>query len=169
MLLWQCYPITAMHWFLGHRLATMYIAGLNLSHAQGIESMVCLTTAAQIFIASRQHRAAVRHAESEGGSVIKLPASLAGRIVTPIHAAAVAVPPLVYLGSVILNGLIQPAWIQCWRLPFEISVRQEAWLRTAACVAALGMSRIAGKTFNYLGKQFHYIGVSIYCQVLAVQ
>jgi hypothetical protein len=143
----------------------MYIAGLYLCHAQGIESMVCLTTVTQIVIAARQHRAAIKRADSEGGSVVKLPESFAGRIVTPIHAAAVAVPTLIYVGSVIIYGLVQPSWIERWRLP-EVGVKEEAWARTAACVAALGISKFMGTAYNYLGKQFHYIGVSFHFRYL---
>jgi hypothetical protein len=137
----------------------MYIAGLYLSHAQGIESIVCLTTVAQIVITARQQRAAFKRADSEGGSIVKLPESFAGRIVTPIHGAAVVVPILVYFGSVIINGLVQPAWIERWRLP-EVGVKEEAWARTAARVAALGITKFVGTTLNHLGKQFHFIGVS---------
>jgi hypothetical protein len=146
----------------------MYIAGLHLSHAQGIESIVCLTTLAQMVSASRQLKAAMKRANSEGGSIVKLPESLAGRLVTPIHGAAVTVPTLVYFGSVIINGLVQPAWIQRWRLP-EIGVREEAWARTVACVAAFGISMFMRTAYNYLGKQFHYIGVSVYSRVSIVQ
>ena len=114
---------------------------------------------------ARQHNAAVKRAETEGGSVVKLPTSVAGRIVTPIHAAAAAVPALVYLGSVVINGLEQPDWMQRWRLPY-IGIGEEAWLRTAACAASLGLSAATGATINYLGKQWHYIGVSIYSELI---
>src|SRR5882762_565198 len=99
----------------------MYIAGLYLSHAQGIESIVCLTTAAQIFIASCVHKASVKRGEA-AGPVVRSPTSLTGRIITPIHGASTVVPTLVYFVSVIANGLVQPGWIQRWRLP-DIGVR----------------------------------------------
>jgi hypothetical protein len=146
----------------------MYIAGLYLSHAQGIESMVCLTTVTQIVIAARQHRAAIKRADSEGGSIVKLPESFAGRIVTPIHAAAVVVPTLVYVGSVIINGLVQPSWIERWRLP-EVGVKEEAWARTAACVAALGISKFMGTAYN-IWENNSIILVSVFVfHVLVVQ
>ena len=141
---------------------TMYIAGLYLSHAQGVESIVCLTTAAQFFIASRQHKATARRAETEGGSIVKMPTSVVGRIVTPIQIASFVVPTVVYFASVVTNRMVQPAWMQRWRLPLEVSVGQEAWLRTAACLAAFGMLRAMSATFGYLGKQYHYIGVSLF-------
>lgn len=140
----------------------MYIAGLYLSHTQGVESIVCLTTVVQFFIASRQHRAVARRAETEGGSIVKMPTSVAGRIVTPMQLASFVVPTVVYFASVVTNGMVQPAWMQRWRLPFEISVGREAWLRTAACLAAFGISRAMSATFGYLGKQYHYIGVSLF-------
>ena len=143
----------------------MYIAGLNLSHTQGVESIVCLTTAVHIITFARQSHAAIQHANKDAGAVIRSPTSLIGRIVSPIHSAAITIPTVVYLGSVVVNGFVQPAWIQRWRLP-EIGIGEEAWVRTAACVVALGISRLTGATFNSLGKQFHYIGVSpVYAKV----
>lgn len=139
----------------------MYFAGLNLnlSHAQGIESMVCLTVASQFVLSSRQFLAAAHRADSEGGAVVKMPASLTGRIATFIHSVTALGLPLVCLGSVLFNGLEQPAWMERWRLPYEIGIKEEALARTAACVAAISLSKITGTILNYLGKQFHYIGV----------
>jgi hypothetical protein len=111
---------------------------------------------------AHQHAGAVKRAEKDGGSVVKLPTSVADRIVTPIHAAAVAIPALVYL---VINALEQPDWMQSWRLPY-IGIGEEAWSRTAACAACLGLSAATGATINYLGKQWYYIGVSIYLDLI---
>jgi len=136
----------------------MYIAGLYLSHTQGVESIVCLTLATQIFLAIRQHNVVVKRAQAEGGPIVKEPTSFVGRYITPIHGVSVIVPVFAYLGSVVLNGFNQPEWLQRWRLPYQIGVR-EAWVRTAACVAALVLSGTMKHVFDYLGKQFHYIGL----------
>jgi hypothetical protein len=140
----------------------MYIAGLYLSHKQSIESIVCLTSVAQIFIGLRQHAGIIKRADAEGGSVIKSPKSVVGRIITPVHFTAAIVPVFLYLGSVVVNRLEQPAWIQRWRLPYNIGAEEEAWVRTAACVASFGISRMIQIIFNTLGKQWHFIGVSGY-------
>jgi hypothetical protein len=147
----------------------MYLAGLHLSHVQGIESIVCLTSVAQIFIGLRQHATIIKRADAEGGSVIKSPKSVVGRFVTPIHFTAAVIPVLLYLGSVAANRLVQPAWLQRWRLPYNIGVEEEAWVRTAACVASFGISRIIQIIFNTLGKQWHFIGVSGYPEIFVMQ
>jgi hypothetical protein len=143
----------------------MYFAGLNfsLNHTQGVELIVVSTTLFQLGKAIRDQKWVNRIAETQRGAVDTSAASLVGHIVIPIHALALALPPIIYIGAVTANGLVPPAWVERWRLPFEIGVGEEAWVRTAACAASVGLSVFMRKLLNVLGKQWHYIGVSDYC------
>lgn len=143
----------------------MYFAGLNfaLNHTQGVELIVVSTTFFQLAKAIRDQKRVKQCADTQGGAVDISAASLAGYIVTPVHALALALPPIIYTGAVIANGLVPPAWVERWRLPFEIGVGEEAWVRTAACAASVGLSVLMKKVLDFLGKQWHYIGVSDFC------
>jgi protein-S-isoprenylcysteine O-methyltransferase Ste14 len=139
----------------------MYFAGLSftLNHTQGVELIVVSTTLFQLAKAIRDQKRVKRRADTQGGAVDISATSLVGHIVTPVHALALALPPIIYTGTVTANGLVPPAWIERWRLPFEIGVGEEAWVRTAACAASVGLSVLMKKLLDLLGKQWHYIGV----------
>lgn len=142
----------------------MYFAGLelSLSHNQGLELIIVSTALFQLAKGTRDVRRTKKIADAQAGSVDKstLPTSLVGSFVTPIQGLTLVLPPIVYITGVVGNGLVQPAWMERWRLPFEIGVQEETWVRTGACVAALGMSICLTKLFGRLGKQWHHIGVS---------
>lgn len=134
----------------------------SLHHTRGLEAIICLTTATQIFVLVFMQRKSMKLANSQGGLPSKsgLPSSFMGRIITPIHGLAIAIPPVVYTVAVVWNGLTQPAWIEQRRLPFEIGAKGEALTRLAACVASSVVVFVVRYVTVYLGKQFHYIGVS---------
>ena len=130
----------------------MYIAGLDihdvlrrspLSHAQGIESIMWLTTLAGVVRAARRarkgalsnHCYAGRHhlpgsvgvtdtetgvaAPNEGKGNIgeRPPAPLLFRVLSPLAHGAIVLTPTVYLASVALGRLEQPEWLAAWELP----------------------------------------------------
>lgn len=142
----------------------MYFAGVNfsLNHTQGVEAIVTaslVACVAEIVISQRKN---LKFAEDNGGPVQKdgSPKSLVGKLVTPVHALAMTVPPIVYIGSVLANKLSQPAWMDSFRLP-EIGVGEEAWVRTAACVGSFGLAWAMRVVIRHLGKGLHFIAVSM--------
>lgn len=159
-----------------------YIAGIHLSHNQGIEAIAVGSTILTIaslgsnlfkplfftpYILTvwtvRKQRKWFSKSNDEGGKVTTKLTTLAERLVTPIHQYAIAVAPLSYLAAVFSNKLEQPEWYTVTSLSqvvtMDVSVGTLAWIRTAAAVGFLGMVWCHEIILKELGKQFHFIGV----------
>ncbi|KAJ3768582.1 hypothetical protein FB446DRAFT_694803 [Lentinula raphanica] len=136
----------------------MYIAGIHLSHAQGVESIVAASTMAAMVSIVRDQRKTLTKASKEGGDITAGPKSFAGRIVTPIHAVAILSAPVSYLVAVFSNRMVQPEWYEQTSFDVSLSVGQLAWTRTAGAVGLLGSAWMMRVVLNHLGKQLHYIG-----------
>ncbi|KAJ3997454.1 hypothetical protein F5050DRAFT_1421519 [Lentinula boryana] len=136
----------------------MYIAGIHLSHAQGIESIVTASTIATIAVIVRDQRRTFRKASKEGGNITAGPESFFERIVTPIHGSALLLAPFSYLVAVLSNRMEQPEWYERTAFDFPLSVGPLAWTRTAAAVGLLGTAWMARAILKSLGKQLHFIG-----------
>ncbi|GAW03138.1 hypothetical protein LENED_004834 [Lentinula edodes] len=74
-----------------------YIAGIHLSHAQGIESIVTASTLAALALIARDQRKTFKKASTEGGNLTAGATTLLERLVTPIHGGAQLIAPLSYL------------------------------------------------------------------------
>lgn len=158
----------------------VYIAGLDdvhsflrrvpVSHAQGVEGIVWLTTFAGVYRGVRSHAKGRRHraharglpantAASTGvpapdGANIgeKLPTPLLVRVLSPVVHGAIVAAPAVYLLGTAWNRMEQPEWLEAWSLPHpELTVGKFAALRTLACVANYGVLYILKR----VRKQLH--------------
>lgn len=79
---------------------------------------------------------------------------------TPVHALAMTIPPVLYIGSVLVGRLTQPDWMLRWRFTLDIGRGQEGWARAAACVGMIGVAAGLSVIMRHLGKQLHAIAVS---------
>lgn len=147
----------------------MYLAGLDihdylrrspLTHAQGVEAIVWLTTFAGVYRGFRNHSKSHRHrlhakhglpsSHAETG-ISKPPGDtpnigerpprpLLLRILSPVVHGAIIATPTVYLIGTALGRLEQPEWFSNWSLPdTDLTVGKFAVLRTLACVANYGV------------------------------
>ncbi|KAI9460332.1 hypothetical protein HD554DRAFT_2197143 [Boletus coccyginus] len=143
----------------------MYIAGLNLlvSSTQAFEAFIVFSA----FDFFRYLRGIVKtiavQAESKGGRVRAGTTPSLGRVIALIHPLAAYIPPVVYIGAVVLNKFRQPEWMTQFALPDEIAgVRLDpVWkgvLRAGACVAGLALRSLVDSAFHHLGEQWHSIG-----------
>ncbi|KAF9058544.1 hypothetical protein BDP27DRAFT_1372432 [Rhodocollybia butyracea] len=137
---------------------TYYIAGIHITHARGIESIVATSTVAMMAFALRDTAKARKKAEKEGGEITAGPKTLMEKLITPIHAIAVMAAPLSYLVGVFTNGMEQPEWYAQTAFDLPLSIRALAWTRTAACVGVLGSAWALRVILRTLDKQFHFIG-----------
>ncbi|KIK64295.1 hypothetical protein GYMLUDRAFT_258848 [Collybiopsis luxurians FD-317 M1] len=136
-----------------------YIAGIHLSHAQGIESIVAASTAAMMFIFVRDANKQMKKARVEGGEITASPQTFLGRIITPIHGFAFTATPVLYLAGVLSNRMEQPQWYQQTSLDIQLGVGALAWTRTAAVAVALfGGVWLHRTILKAIGKQLHFIG-----------
>lgn len=105
------------------------------------------------------------NADKDGGAIRTLPNTITGRLVTPIHGLAVALPPVVYFLSVAANGFDQPQWMEPLTFPIEADlaagVGGKAALRTLASLALFASTRVMDFILKFLDTQFHYIGVEL--------
>jgi len=143
----------------------MYIAGLNLpvSCTQGLEALVVFSTIEYFWHIRGVVKTIATQAESKGGRVRQETIPLLGRIVTPIHALAAWMPPVVYIGALVLNKFRQPEWMTRFALPDEIvgvnlDPARKGVLRAAACVAGFMLRSLTDSTFQHLGEQWHSLG-----------
>ncbi|KAE9405858.1 hypothetical protein BT96DRAFT_915812 [Gymnopus androsaceus JB14] len=140
-----------------------YLAGIHLSHNQGIEAIVAGSTIITIASLARNQRKWFSKSENEGGKITTGPTTLIGRLVTPIHVCAIMAVPVSYLAAVFLNQMEQPEWYAQTSLEnvldMNVGIGPLAWIRTAAAVGTLGTIWCHGIVLRELGKQFHYIGV----------
>lgn len=151
----------------------MYIAGpkLSLSSPQWLEVLVVLSTGDYFrYIISRMKVLAVV-SESKGGRIRpeSMPPTFLGRIITPIHGLAIFIPPLIYVGALVLNGFRQPEWIARFTLSTEIV--DSTWrnaLRVLACVASFSLRSFTDSTSKHLGDQWHTIGVGMKLAVISL-
>ncbi|KIJ12327.1 hypothetical protein PAXINDRAFT_181620 [Paxillus involutus ATCC 200175] len=104
----------------------MHTVGLDIpiSISHGIEAIVVLTITEGFVYTVTKMRSVAANAEAKGGRVRPetLPTSFFGRITTRIHTLAMFIPPLVYVGAVVFNGLSsQIGWtLQIMRLPLRV-------------------------------------------------
>ncbi|EKM51489.1 uncharacterized protein PHACADRAFT_164835 [Phanerochaete carnosa HHB-10118-sp] len=152
----------------------VYIAGLNVyeilcrspvSHAQGVESVVWLTTFAGVYRGFRNHAKGHRHRlhakhglpqtnldtgipQAPGANIgVKPPTPFLVKFLSPVVHAAIIVTPTVYLVSTAWGSMEQPEWFSNWALPdLDLEVGPFATLRTLACVANYGLLYILKRT-----------------------
>lgn len=146
----------------------MYIAGLNLalSSPQWLEGLVVLSTAEYIRSAIAKMRELAIISESKGGRIRpeSMPPTFLGWIITPIHGLAIFIPPLVYVGALVLNGFQPPEWMARFAFSSEMEMMDSTWRnasRVVACIASFALKSLTKSTFKHLGDQWHAIGVSI--------
>lgn len=146
----------------------MYFAGLDihdvlrrspLTHSQGVESIVWLTTLAGVVRAARRHARGAHHPNTrqhlsadvgktgvpsplpELGKNIghKPPPPLLVKILSPVAHGAILLSPAVYLIGTALCRLEQPEWFANWSLlDRDLSAGTKAALRTLACLINYG-------------------------------
>lgn len=144
----------------------MYIAGIKLplSPPQWLEALVVLSTADYIRYSIAKMKELAVVSESKGGRIRpeSMPPTFLGRIITPIHALALFIPPLMYVGALVLNSFQPPEWMA--RFAFSAEMMDSTWrnaLRVVACVASFALRSFMDSTFEHLGDQWHAIGVGI--------
>ncbi|PSR74824.1 hypothetical protein PHLCEN_2v9538 [Hermanssonia centrifuga] len=139
-----------------------YIAGLDvndilrrspLSHEQGVESIVFLTTLVSIGGGIRNHlKASSRHrhhghvtntgiAAPSGKNIgDKQHVPLSIKILGPLAHGFIFIPPVMYLAGTALGRLQQPDWIYAFSLPSDdLTVGQLATVKTLAAFAHFGV------------------------------
>jgi hypothetical protein len=145
-----------------------YIAGLTgalPSSTQTIEGIAVFTTLRYFQFVMSRVRAIAPVAEAEAGSIRTTPSSFIGKIISPIHALSIFIPPVTYILCVPFNRFVQPAWMQRMSLPNTYFKHEsQVGLRVAACAATFLLIRFSGYIFTYLGNQWHAIGV---CAILS--
>ncbi|EGN98408.1 hypothetical protein SERLA73DRAFT_138831 [Serpula lacrymans var. lacrymans S7.3] len=129
---------------------------------RAIESLMFATILAGFVVSFRQQGAMASQAKSEGGAIRpqSLPATFIGKVVTPIHGAALFVPIAVYIVTLVVNGLRQPEWMMRLALPdYQLEESYKVVLRITACVLSLAAWHFIGTVGQrHLGSQWHYIG-----------
>ncbi|KAJ3926890.1 MAG: hypothetical protein NXY57DRAFT_677902 [Lentinula lateritia] len=145
-----------------------YIAGIHLSHAQGIESIVTASTLAALALIARDQRKTFKKASTEGGNLTAGATTLLERLITPIHGSAQLIAPLSYLIGVFSNRMEQPDWYEQTSFDYPLSVGAMAWTRTAAAISLLGTAWVTRTIFKTLGKQLHFIGTREKGEIVSV-
>jgi protein-S-isoprenylcysteine O-methyltransferase Ste14 len=139
-----------------------YIAGLTgalPSSTQTIEGIAVFTTLRYFQFVMSRVRAIAPVAEAEAGSIRTTPSSFIGKIISPIHALSIFIPPVTYILCVPFNRFVQPAWMQRMSLPNTYFKHEsQVGLRVAACAATFLLIRFSGRIFTHLGNQWHPIG-----------
>ncbi|KAG2057816.1 hypothetical protein BDR06DRAFT_877401 [Suillus hirtellus] len=139
-----------------------YIAGLTSilpSPTQTVEGLVVFTTLRQFQYSLSRTRTIATVANAEAGPVRVTPTSFIGKIITPIHALSIFVPPVTYILCVTFNRFAQPAWMQRMSLPDTYFKHEnEVGLRVAACAATFMVIRFGARVLTHLGSQWHLIG-----------
>ncbi|KIK64296.1 hypothetical protein GYMLUDRAFT_39853 [Collybiopsis luxurians FD-317 M1] len=137
-----------------------YIAGIHLSHTQGIESIVATSTAAMMYIFVKDFKKGMMKARLEGGEITAEPKSSLGRNITPVHGYAFTATPVLYLAGVLSNRMRKPEWYEQTSLNIQLSVGVLSWTRTAAAAVVLfGGIWLQRTILRAIGKQFHAIGL----------
>jgi hypothetical protein len=144
----------------------MYIAGLKipLSSPQWLEVLVVLSTADYIRYTLTKVKELAVVSESKGGRIRpeSIPPTFLGRIITPIHGLVIFIPPLVYVGALVLNRFQPPEWMARFAFATKMvdSTTSNA-LRVVACAASFALRSFTDATAKHLGDQWHTIGVGI--------
>jgi hypothetical protein len=154
-------------------IAAMYIAGLNLTLAPtrtspGVVEPIIYTSLLVILVSLMGYtNKSLASATAKGGEIKRMPTSLLGKIVTPIHGAAILLSPALYLGSLPFYGFRQPEWFErtalpdSWLAELGLGETGKAVVKLVSMGVTIWLSKIAQKTIEQLDKQFHFIGVSI--------
>ncbi|KAE9386545.1 hypothetical protein BT96DRAFT_1005987 [Gymnopus androsaceus JB14] len=129
--------------------AMNYLAGIDLSHNQGIEAIVAGSTIITIASLARNQCKWFSKSENEGGKITTGPTTLIGRLVTPIHVCTTMAVPVSYLAA--LENV----------LDMNVGIGPWAWIHMAAAVGTLGTIWCHEIILRELGKQFHYIRVQV--------
>jgi protein-S-isoprenylcysteine O-methyltransferase Ste14 len=141
----------------------MYIAGLKipLSSPQWLEVLVVLSTADYIRYTLTKVKELAVVSESKGGRIRpeSIPPTFLGRIITPIHGLVIFIPPLVYVGALVLNRFQPPEWMARFAFATKMvdSTTSNA-LRVVACAASFALRSFTDATAKHLGDQWHTIG-----------
>jgi hypothetical protein len=140
----------------------MYFAGLNISHNQGLEGLVWLSTTGGLAYQLYKTRLVAKLASAKGGKLKSKRIGNFATVSTVIHSTAFFAPLLGYVVSTALNGLEQPDWLVEFALPDDdVSIRDKANARTIAAVAFIGFSKLVASAYDHLGAQWAGIGVSL--------
>ncbi|KAI0785251.1 hypothetical protein C8Q75DRAFT_776579 [Abortiporus biennis] len=151
----------------------MYFAGLRcphrlsdlpLTHDQGVESIVFLTTLGGLFLACGMTQKALKIANAEGGHPKPATTSsskcLWHRFVNKAQLFGTWGPPHVYIIGTALNRMEQPDWFSDWALPtFDLGFGGIAIVKTLACVVNGAAICLAYHSFKHLGNNFCFTGV----------
>ncbi|KIJ12930.1 hypothetical protein PAXINDRAFT_100986 [Paxillus involutus ATCC 200175] len=117
----------------------MHTVGLviPISISHGIEAIVVLTITEGFVYTVTKVRSVAANAEAKGGRVRPetLPTSFFGRLTTRTHTLAMFIPPLVYVGTVVSNGL---------RVKFALSdeIVESEWKNVRLPCGALQIMRL---------------------------
>ncbi|EJC99316.1 uncharacterized protein FOMMEDRAFT_142877 [Fomitiporia mediterranea MF3/22] len=143
----------------------MYIAGIHIpgEHlALGVEGVVTSSLFIYTVAGILFTRNSLEDAEEKGGRIKSMPTSLVGKLVTPVHAAAIILPAVTYLVAVPLNGCVQPQFITRFALPnFGLSQDVVNLLRIASCVGLIGTWQLFTHCVGLLKNSgtYHSVGV----------
>jgi hypothetical protein len=145
----------------------MYVAGLHIpfdpSPSQLSECIVWSTLFLSHARLIKQQRQAFVKADKEGGSIARSPYTLAGRLVTPVHAVATVFMPFAYILAMPLLVFRQPQWLEKWALPDGgLSAHQKVVLRIGAGLVVCAVTETSGRVIRQLGRSFHAISVRPY-------
>ena len=139
----------------------MYIAGIHLSNNHLTEGIVTSSVIAVIATQLIVGRKGLKEADEKGGPIKSMPTTLIGKLVTPIHAAAIVIPAVAYLTIVPLSGGVQPEIISHFSLPkFDLGETAINVLRLVGCAGLAATYKLFSASRSVLGQSFHHIGVS---------
>ena len=146
----------------------MYIAGINfgLTHPHTIESIVAVTTIAQLLVTNGKILKPLLTTENSAGSVKPIPPSFVAKYISAISSFSRLSAPTLYLIGLSLHR-IQPK-VRTLGLDFPdvldemLGAGGKAAVRVTACVASVAALQIFCNTMNLIQSQFHYLGVSIF-------
>ncbi|KAL5520059.1 hypothetical protein ACEPAG_1719 [Sanghuangporus baumii] len=138
----------------------MYIAGIHISNDRLTEGIVTSSLLVSVASALYTNKKAMEAAAEKGGPVKSLPTTRIGKLITPIHAAAIIIPPVTYLIAVPLNGGVQPGFISRFALPkLHLNDNTINVLRVAGVAGSIVGWKLIGSFLDTLGQSFHFIGV----------
>lgn len=141
----------------------MYIAGIHLTNDHLTEGIVTSSLFAVVTAQFFGNRKGLKEAREKGGSIKTMPTTRIGKLVTPIHAAAMIIPPVAYLIIIPFNGGVQPGFISRFGLPkFGLGDTAINVLRVVGCAGLVLAGKILTASRSALGQSFHFVGVSPY-------
>ncbi|KAL5524576.1 hypothetical protein ACEPAF_9716 [Sanghuangporus sanghuang] len=138
----------------------MYIAGIHISNDRLTEGIVTSSLLFSVATTLYTNQKTMKDAAEKGGPVKSLPTTRIGKLITPIHAAAIFIPPVTYLIAVPLNGGVQPGFISRFALPkFHLNDTAINVLRVVGVVGLAVGWKLLTSARDALGQSFHFIGV----------